>query len=128
MSKTLGAALAKLDSGTFDVVMLDLSLPDADGLNTLVRTHEHAPSVPIVVLTRLDDEALAIRAVREGAQDYLVKGQVNGNLLIRAMRYATERKRATEELQRSEEYYRSLIEKRARHYRCRWRGRCGAVW
>ena len=107
---TLAKALAKLDADDFDVVMLDLSLPDADGLETLVRTHAQAPSVPIVVLTGLDDEELAIKAVREGAQDYLVKGQVTGQLLVRAMRYATERKRAVEALQRSEEYFRSLIE------------------
>jgi two-component system, cell cycle sensor histidine kinase and response regulator CckA len=107
---TLAKALARLDQERFDVVMLDLSLPDADGLTTLVRAHAHAPSVPIVVLTGIDDEGLAIRAVREGAQDYLVKGQVTGQLLVRAMRYATERKRAVEALQRSEEYYRSLIE------------------
>ncbi len=109
-ANTLAAALQRLDSMTFDVVLLDLSLPDADGLDTLVRTHERAPSVPIVVLTGLNDEDLATRAVREGAQDYLVKGQVDGQLLVRAMRYATERKRAIEALQRSEEYYRSLIE------------------
>lgn len=108
--ETLSAALARLDSQSFDVVMLDLSLPDADGLQTLVRTHQRAPAVPIVVLTGLDDEATAMRAVREGAQDYLVKGQVNGYLLVRAMRYATERKRAIEALQRSEEYFRSIIE------------------
>ena len=107
---TLAKALQRLDAEQFDVVMLDLSLPDADGLETLVRTHAQAPSVPIVVLTGLDDEGLAIRAVREGAQDYLVKGQVTGQLLVRAMRYATERKRAVEALQRSEEYFRSLIE------------------
>ena len=107
---TLGRALTRLDQQQFDLVMLDLSLPDAEGLETLVRTHNRAPSVPIVVLTGLDDEALAIRAVREGAQDYLVKGQVTGHLLVRAMRYATERKRAVEALQRSEEYFRSLIE------------------
>jgi PAS domain S-box-containing protein len=107
---TLGKALVRLDADQFDVVMLDLSLPDADGLETLVRTHAQAPSVPIVVLTGLDDESLAIRAVREGAQDYLVKGSVTGQLLVRAMRYATERKRAVEALQRSEEYFRSLIE------------------
>ena len=107
---TLGRALTRLDQQQFDLVMLDLSLPDAEGLETLVRTHNRAPSVPIVVLTGLDDEALAVRAVREGAQDYLVKGQVTGHLLVRAMRYATERKRAVEALQRSEEYFRSLIE------------------
>ncbi|MBC8167574.1 MAG: PAS domain S-box protein, partial [Bryobacteraceae bacterium] len=106
----LAKALTKLDQSHFDVVMLDLSLPDAEGLATLVTTHNRAPSVPIVVLTGRDDEELAIRAVREGAQDYLVKGQVTGQLLVRAMRYATERKRAIEALQRSEEYFRSLIE------------------
>ncbi len=108
--ETLGGALKKLDTSRFDVVMLDLSLPDAEGLDTLLRTHNRAPSVPIVVLTGLNDEELAIRAVREGAQDYLVKGQVTSQLLVRAMRYATERKRAIEALQRSEEYFRSLIE------------------
>ncbi len=108
--ETLAKALARIESEHFDVVMLDLSLPDADGLETLVRTHTKAPSIPIVVLTGLDDEGLAIRAVREGAQDYLVKGQYTSQLLVRAMRYATERKRAVEALQQSEEYYRSLIE------------------
>ena len=80
--------------------MLDLSLPDAEGLETLERTHAHSPNLPIVVLTGLDDEALAVRAVREGAQDYLVKGQVTGQVLVRAMRYATERKRAVEEIRK----------------------------
>ncbi len=107
---TLKKALERLSADQFDVIMLDLSLPDAEGLQTLVKTHAQAPTVPIVVLTGLDDEGLAIRAVREGAQDYLVKGQVTGQLLVRAMRYATERKRAVEALQRSEEYFRSLIE------------------
>ena len=108
--ETLARALKRLDDEAFDVIMLDLSLPDADGLETLERTHAHTPNLPIVVLTGLDDEALAIRAVREGAQDYLVKGQVTGQVLVRAMRYATERKRALEELRKSEEYFRSLIE------------------
>jgi PAS domain S-box-containing protein len=108
--ETLREAFQRLNNNHFDVVMLDLSLPDADGLETLVSLHTQAPSVPIVVLTGLDDEALAVKAVREGAQDYLVKGQVTSQLLVRAMRYATERKRAVEALQRSEEYFRSLIE------------------
>ncbi|MDZ4797456.1 MAG: response regulator [Bryobacteraceae bacterium] len=108
--ETLARALRRLDTEQFDVIMLDLSLPDAEGLETLLRTHNRAPSVPIVVLTGLNDEELAIRAVREGAQDYLVKGQVTSHLLVRAMRYATERKRAVEALQHSEEYFRSLIE------------------
>jgi len=106
----LDAALARLSSEHFDVVLLDLSLPDEQGLNTLLRTHAHAPKVPIVILTGLDDEALAVKAVRAGAQDYLVKGRVDGDLLVRSMRYATERWRAVEALERREEHYRSLIE------------------
>jgi hypothetical protein len=106
----LDAALARLSSERFDVVLLDLSLPDEQGLATLLRTHAHAPKVPIVILTGLDDEALAVKAVRAGAQDYLVKGRVDGDLLVRSMRYATERWRAVEALERREEHYRSLIE------------------
>src|SRR5882672_2796741 len=106
----LSTALERLSNQTFDVVLLDLSLPDAQGLDTLVRAHAHAPSVPIVVLTGLDDQALAVKAVRAGAQDYLVKGRVDGDLLVRSMRYATERARAVEALERREEHYRSLIE------------------
>jgi two-component system cell cycle sensor histidine kinase/response regulator CckA len=106
----LSTALERLSSQTFDVVLLDLSLPDAHGLDTLVKAHAHAPNVPIVVLTGLDDQGLAVKAVRAGAQDYLVKGRVDGDLLVRSMRYATERARAVEALERREEHYRSLIE------------------
>jgi len=106
----LDKALDRLSSEHFDVVLLDLSLPDEQGLTTLIRAHAHAPKVPIVILTGLDDEALAVRAVRAGAQDYLVKGRVDGDLLVRSMRYATERGRAVEALERREEHYRSLIE------------------
>ena len=106
----LATAFDRLSNGHFDVVLLDLSLPDEQGLATLTRTHAHAPSVPIVVLTGLDDEALAVKAVRAGAQDYLVKGRVDGDLLVRSMRYAAERARSVEALERREEHYRSLIE------------------
>lgn len=106
----LDKALSRLSNEHFDVVLLDLSLPDEQGLTTLLRTHAHAPKVPIVILTGLDDEAVAVRAVRAGAQDYLVKGRVDGDLLVRSMRYATERWRAVEALERREEHYRSLIE------------------
>ena len=106
----LDRALARLSADHFDVVLLDLSLPDERGLTTVVRTHAHAPKVPIVILTGLDDEALAVKAVRAGAQDYLVKGRVDGDLLVRSIRYATERGRAVEALERREEHYRSLIE------------------
>ena len=106
----LEEALERLHKEDFDVVLLDLTLPDERGLDTLTRAQAEAPGVPIVVLTGMDDEALAIKAVREGAQDYLVKGQTDGNLLVRSMRYARERKHSVEALQRREEHFRALIE------------------
>ncbi|HEV2122881.1 MAG TPA: response regulator, partial [Chloroflexota bacterium] len=93
----LQAGLERLAGGDIAVVLLDLSLPDSHGFETFTRMRTHIPSVPIVVMSGLDDQALADRAVREGAQDYLVKGQVDGNLLVRSLRYAIERKRAEEE-------------------------------
>jgi PAS domain S-box-containing protein len=90
----LSAALQHLAAEHCDVVLLDLSLPDSHGLQTFATLHTQAPGVPIVVLTGLDDETVAVEAVQEGAQDYLVKGQVDGNGLVRAMRYAIERQRA----------------------------------
>jgi PAS domain S-box-containing protein len=94
-AERLAAGLERLDSA--DVVLLDLSLPDSHGLETFQRLRDAAPRVPVVVLTGLDDETVAVRAVQEGAQDYLPKGQVDGQLLVRSMRYAIERKRAEEE-------------------------------
>lgn len=95
-AERLQDGLEILGRGSIDVVLLDLSLPDAFGIDTVIRTHAAAQDVPIVVLTGLDDEATAIQAVQQGAQDYLVKGQVDRNILIRAIRYAMERKRAEE--------------------------------
>jgi PAS domain S-box-containing protein len=106
----LSSALNRLRREPFDVMLLDLSLPDADGLETLIRAHAEAPKIPIVVLTGHDDEALAVRAVRAGAQDSLVKGRLDGELLVRSIRYASERGRTIEALERREEHYRSLIE------------------
>jgi PAS domain S-box-containing protein len=98
----LDEALQRLGEEAFDLVLLDLGLPDSQGLDTFVRVHAQVPDVPIVVLTGLADEDLAVKAVRYGTQDYLIKGQVDSNLLVRAMRYAAERKRAEEELRGSE--------------------------
>ncbi len=81
-----------------EAILLDLSLPDAHGLEAVMRLHAAAPHVPIVVMSGLDDPALAIAGVREGAQDYLVKGQVDGERLVRALRYAIERQRVDDRL------------------------------
>jgi len=89
----LGDALPLLAERAADVVLLDLSLPDAHGLETVRRALAAGPETAIVVLTGLDDESVAIQAVQAGAQDYLVKGQVEPGTLSRALRYAMERKR-----------------------------------
>ena len=107
---TLDAALERLSAAEFDVALVDLSLPDACGVEAVVHLHGSFPSLPLVVLSGLDDEATAARAVREGAQDYLVKGQADGPLILRAMHYASERGSAIEALQRREEHFRSLLE------------------
>jgi diguanylate cyclase (GGDEF)-like protein len=97
----LSEALEVLGEGGQDVMLLDLSLPDSHGLETVRTAHSSAPGVPIVVLTGFDDETQAVRAVQEGAQDYLVKGRADGNLLVRSMRYAIERHRMMAELEQA---------------------------
>jgi signal transduction histidine kinase len=86
-------AMIHLEKGGVDVVLLDLGLPDAHGLDTVRLAHAVAPSVPLIVLTGLDDEALAAEAMKEGAQDYLIKGQIENRALPRALRHAIERHR-----------------------------------
>ncbi|MBN1994899.1 MAG: GAF domain-containing protein [Anaerolineae bacterium] len=89
----LSHALNCLSETIFDVILLDLSLPDGHGLNTVSQMRRAAPDIPIVVMSGLSDEVLAVKAVQEGAQDYLVKGHVDDYSLTRALRYAIERKR-----------------------------------
>jgi len=103
----LQAGLQRLDQGGIGIVLADLSLPDSHGLQTFSRLHARAPQVPIIVLSGLDDTRLAVQAVHEGAQDYLVKGQVEGQLLVRAMRYAIERKAMSRQLARYADELRS---------------------
>jgi signal transduction histidine kinase/CheY-like chemotaxis protein len=93
----LADALEQIASEPPDVVLLDLSLPDSRGLETFRRVRDEAPAVPVVVLSGLADEDLAARAVRDGAQDYLVKGQADGRALVRSLRYAIARRRAETE-------------------------------
>ena len=117
----LATGLARLAKGGIDVVLTDLGLPDSQGLDTCTTVHAQAPDVPIVVLTGLEDTGLAVQAVQAGAQDYLVKGQIDSNLLVRAMRYAIERQqllveleqKTQELLQASETRFRTIIEKNA---------------
>ncbi len=80
-----------------DIIISDLGLPDSQGLATVKNLVTAAPKLPLVVMTGLDDQELGFEAVNAGAQDYLVKGQVNGELLVRAIRYAMERKRIENE-------------------------------
>jgi PAS domain S-box-containing protein len=106
----LADGLKRLAQRDIDVILLDLSLPDSCGLATVMATRAESPNVPIVVMTGLDDEALAVSTLRQGAQDYLVKSHADRRTLIRSIRYAIERKRAQEALRESEEKFRSLVE------------------
>ena len=90
----LSDGLQRLGQEKFDAILLDLSLPDSQGLDTLVKLQANVTGVPLVVLTGLEDEALAARALRQGAQDYLVKGKFGGDLLMRAVWHAIERMRS----------------------------------
>ena len=107
-AERLDEGMERLDAEKIDVILLDLSLPDSCGFETFNRMMAAAPDIPIVVMSGLDDETMAVRAVREGAQDYLMKGQADANLLARAIRYAIERnelegerKRLIDELQKA---------------------------
>lgn len=93
----LSEGIPLLQGGEIKAALLDLSLPDSSGLDTYVQAQAAAPQVPIIVLSGLDDEVLAAQAVRSGAQDYLVKGQADGALILRSIRYAVARKQAEHE-------------------------------
>lgn len=99
----LKAGLERLAKGGIDVVLMDLFLPDSRELNTLTRVHTQSPKVPIVILTGFDEETIAIEAIQKGAQDYLIKGRVNGEMLSRVIRYAIQRKRVEGELHQTNE-------------------------
>jgi two-component system, cell cycle response regulator len=93
LCQTLQEALENLAKDRPDVCLLDLGLPDAQGLEAVQHIHKEHPDMPIVVLTVLNDETLALESLRQGAQDYLVKGTIDSNLLWRSLRYAMERQR-----------------------------------
>ncbi len=106
----LAAGLARLAEGGIDLVLLDLSLPDSPMSETFKRAKAAAPQVPIIVMSSLDDEKHAIETVQEGAQDYLVKSYVEPRLLVHAMRYAIERKRAEEALAHERDLLHTLLD------------------
>lgn len=106
----LGMGLDQLKGKNFDGLLLDLSLPDSKGLETFMKTQKQSPHLPVLIMTGLDDKELALEAVRKGAQDYLVKGVVDSNVLVRAINYAIERKKAEETVRLSEEKLKRIIE------------------
>ncbi len=108
----LSAGLKHISKGGIDIVLLDLTLPDSHGMATFKRVHKHAPGLPIVVMSGSEDEELAIEAVKIGAQDYLVKGQVDSNLLKRSILYAIRRKHIEEELKKHKEHLEELVDER----------------
>lgn len=106
-----------LKNNHIDATLLDLSLPDSTGLETVQRVRIVCPDMPIVVLTGVDDEKTGIEAVRMGAQDYLVKGQADGRLIARAVRYAIERKRAEREIQKAKDELEFRVKERTMELR-----------
>jgi signal transduction histidine kinase len=97
----LAKANRRLVEEDIDIILLDLLLPDSNGLETFTKIHNKAPNIPTIVLTSFDDEDLAVKAVREGAQDYIVKGQIDTHALVRAVRYALERQKMLVRLENS---------------------------
>ncbi|PZV19248.1 MAG: hybrid sensor histidine kinase/response regulator [Leptolyngbya sp.] len=98
----LTTAIAQCHENSYDVVLLDLGLPDCDGIETVTEFRANVPTVPVIVLTMMDDDELALQVMACGAQDYLIKDQITGQLLMRSIRYAIEREQISQQLRNSE--------------------------
>jgi DNA-binding NarL/FixJ family response regulator len=109
-SLRLTTGLERLSKGGIDVVLLDLGLPDSTGLDSLKKVGAVASTIPVVVLTGFEDEEIGLKAVQLGAQDYLIKLQIDSNLLVRCLRYAIERKRMDQKLQEKEEENQAILD------------------
>jgi PAS domain S-box-containing protein/putative nucleotidyltransferase with HDIG domain len=108
--ESLEKGLAYLDSNRYDAILLSLMLPDSTGLTTFLKIYHHTPETPIVILSTITNQEAAIKAVKEGAQDYLQKSELTPGLLVRSLFYAIERKHVEEALRQSEVRYREHVE------------------
>jgi len=107
---SLAEGLSRLKEGGIDVILLDLSLPDSSGMETFGKVKAQAREIPIIVLSGIDDETLAVNAVHAGAEDYLVKGRADSQLITRAIIYALERTESRRALLKAEQKYRGIFE------------------
>jgi two-component system sensor histidine kinase UhpB len=110
-TELLSEGIKILDENTISIVLLDLSLPDSFGINSLLRVKERFSHIPVIILTGLSDSEMALEALKKGAQDYLVKGEFNVNFLVKSIQYSIERKKAEEKVLISEEKYRQIFYK-----------------
>ena len=97
----LEEGLKQLKDKVYDIILLDLNLPDSNGFETFLELHKLNPDIPAIILTGIDDKELGLEAVRKGAQDYLVKGKFDGNLLIRSISYSIERQKLLLQLEKT---------------------------
>lgn len=110
-AERLSTAFELIRQHSFDLILSDLTLPDSDGISTITRLREHAPNIPIAVLSFRDDEKLAIKTISAGAQDYLVKGSLTEGVLARVIRYSIERKRIEESNRKAQRRFQTIFEK-----------------
>ena len=112
IAETLEDGMNLLKNDSYDIILLDLGLPDSDGINTFLNVQKESSETPIIILTGLNDENIGINAVKKGAQDYLTKGMVDPDLLERSIKYSIERKKVQLELQKYRDNLEEQVEKR----------------